>query len=66
MPTPLLGSLARRPLLVVALLAAMLFALLPAVTSAQDNPGLPPRQFWGSNDTVTIGGEPWGPAPRSW
>ena len=59
MPTPLLGPLVRRPLLVVALLAVTLFALLPAVTSAQDDPGLPPRQFWGSNDTVTIGGEPW-------
>ena len=56
MPTPLLGPLVRRPLLVVALLAVTLFALLPAVTSAQS---LPPRQFWGSNDTVTIGGEPW-------
>ena len=56
MPTPLLGPLVRRPLLVVALLAAMLFAVLPAVSSAQP---LPPRQFWGSNDTVTIGGQPW-------
>ena len=56
MPTPLLGPLVRRPLLVVALLAATLLAVLPAVTSAQP---LPPRQFWGSNDTVTIGGEPW-------
>ena len=35
MPTPLLGPLVRRPLLVVALLAVTLFALLPAVTSAQ-------------------------------
>ena len=56
MPTPLLGPLVRRPLLVVALLAATLLAVLPAVTSAQP---LPPRQFWGSNDSVTIGGEPW-------
>ena len=56
MPTPLLGPLVRRPLLVVALLAATLLAVLPAVTSAQP---VPPRQFWGSNDSVTIGGQPW-------
>ena len=56
MPTPLPGPLVRRPLLVVALLAATLLAVLPAVTSAQP---LPPRQYWGSNDTVTIGGQPW-------
>ena len=56
MPTPLPGPLARRPLLVVALLAATLFALLPAVASAQPQP---PLLYWGSNDTVTIGGQPW-------
>ncbi|MDE2640649.1 MAG: hypothetical protein OXI03_08720, partial [Chloroflexota bacterium] len=42
----------------VALLTAALLAALPAVVSAQ-TPDVPPRQYWGSNDTVTIGGEPW-------
>ncbi len=58
MPTPLFGSLAHRPLLVVALLIAALLAALPAAAAAQ-LPELPPRQFWGSNDTVTVDGEPW-------
>ena len=58
MPTPLFGSLARRPLLVVALLTAALLAALPAVVSAQ-NPELPQRLYYGSNDTVTIDGQPW-------
>ena len=57
MPTPLPGSLVRRPLLVVALLAATLFAVLPAVSSAQPLP--PGALFYGSNDSVTIGGQPW-------
>ena len=58
MPTPLLGPLVRRPLLVVALLAATLLAVLPAVTSAQPAPP-PGALFYGSNDSVTIGGQPW-------
>ena len=57
MPTPLPGPLARRPLLVVTLLAATLLAVLPAVASAQ--PGPPGALFYGSNDSVTIGGQPW-------
>ncbi|MCY3918270.1 MAG: hypothetical protein OXG38_00505 [Chloroflexi bacterium] len=59
MPMHLFGPLARRPLLVVALLTAALLVALPAVVSAQQNPELPPRQFWGSNDTVTVDGQPW-------
>ena len=62
MPTPLLGPLVRRPLLVVALLAATLLALLPAVTSAQ-NPEPPDTLFIGTIDSVTIGGEPWDASP---
>lgn len=58
MPTLLFGSLARRPLLVVALLTAALLTALPAVVSAQ-NPELPQRLYYGSNDTVTIDGQPW-------
>ncbi len=56
MPTPLFGSLARRPMLAVALLAATLLALLPAVTSAQPPP---PKLFYGANEGVTVGGQPW-------
>ena len=63
MPTPLLGPLARRPLLVVALLAATLLAVLPAVASAQDNPAQPARLFHGTNASVTIDGEPWDGSP---
>lgn len=58
MPTLPYGSLARRPLLVVALLTAALLAALPAVVSAQ-NPELPQRLYYGSNATVTIDGQPW-------
>ncbi len=61
MPTPLFGSLARRPLLAAALLAAALFAALPAVVSAQQPP--PPAIFFGSNDVVTVGGQPWDGSP---
>ncbi|MXY79716.1 MAG: hypothetical protein F4Y94_08545 [Chloroflexi bacterium] len=57
MPTPLFGSLAHRPLLVVALLIAALLAALPAAASAQQTE--PPRLYWGSNDTVTVDGQPW-------
>ena len=56
MPTPLPAPLARRPLLVVALLAATLFALLPAVASAQPQP---PALIIGTIDSVTIDGAPW-------
>ncbi len=60
MPTPLPAPLARRPLLVVALLMAALLAALPAVASAQP---LPPRLLWGNNDDVTVGGAPWDGSP---
>ena len=60
MPTPLPAPLARRPLLVVALLAATLLALLPAVASAQPQPS---ALIIGTIDSVTIDGAPWDGSP---